>query len=88
MAVKKAEVTEVKEMEEKTAEYYEELVPVFLIKDNDKYKDDVTVTINGVNYQIQRGKEVMVPRKVAIVLENSSQQEAIAQQMIEKLSRN
>ena len=29
--------------------YYKELVPVMLIKDNFKYKDDVTVTVNGVN---------------------------------------
>ena len=55
--------------------YYKELVPVMLIKDNFKYKDDVTVTVNGVNYQIQRGVQVMVPRCVALALERARKQE-------------
>lgn len=32
---------------------------------------DVTVSINGYNYQIQRGVEVEVPESVAQVLQNS-----------------
>ena len=66
-------------------EYYDELVPVMLIKDNHKYKDDVTVTVNGVNYQIQRGVQVMVPRKVALVLERSRNQEVEAEAYMESL---
>lgn len=65
--------------------YYKELVPVMLIKDNNRYKDDVTVTVNGLNYQIQRGISVMVPRCVALVLERSQKQEMEAQAYVESL---
>ncbi|MBS6831696.1 MAG: hypothetical protein KH216_02500 [Clostridiales bacterium] len=56
-----------------------------LVKDNAKYKDDVTVTVNGVNYQIRRGVQVTVPRKVALVLERSRMQEAEAQAFMDSL---
>lgn len=65
--------------------YYNELVPVMLIKDNAKYKDDLTVTVNGTNYQIQRGVQVMVPRKVALTLERSRNQELEAQAYMDSL---
>lgn len=65
--------------------YYREPVPVMLMKDNNRYKDDVTVTVNGTNYQIQRGVSVMVPRSVALVLERSHQQELEAQAYVESL---
>ena len=68
-------------------DYYKELVPVMLIKDYNRYKDDVTVTVNGINYQIQRGVSVMVPRSVALVLERSHQQELEAQEYLESLKR-
>ncbi len=67
--------------------YYKELVPVMLIKDNNRYKEDVTVTVNGINYQIQRGVSVMVPRSVALVLERSHQQDMEAQAYVESLKR-
>lgn len=67
--------------------YYKELVPVMLIKDNNRYKEDVTVTVNGTNYQIQRGVSVMVPRCVALVLERSHQQELEAQAYVESLKK-
>lgn len=65
--------------------YYNEPVPVMLIKDNAKYKDDVTVTVNGINYQIQRGVQVMVPRKVALALERARKQELAAQEYMDSL---
>lgn len=68
-----------------TEAYYKELVPVMLMKDNSRYKDDVTVTVNGINYQIQRGVSVMVPRSVALVLERSHKQELEAQAYVESL---
>ena len=71
----------------KPEDFYKELVPVMLIKDNNRYKDDVTVTVNGTNYQIQRGVSVMVPRCVALVLERSRQQELEAQAYVESLKR-
>ena len=65
--------------------FYQEPVPVMLIKDNSRYKDDVTVTVNGTNYQIQRGVSVMVPRCVALVLERSHTHELEAQAYVESL---
>jgi hypothetical protein len=58
--------------------YMEERVPVHLFKDGEKYKDDVPVTVNGVTILIQRGKLVHIPRKFAIVLENSKRQDEFA----------
>ena len=46
-----------------------DLVPIRLFKDNDKYKDDVFVAVNGRSFQIKRGETVQVPAYVAEVLE-------------------
>lgn len=78
-------ISTVETAEERQKRYFNERVPVTLIKDGGKYKDDVTVTINGTNYQIRRGETVMVPRKVALVLERSRRQEMQAQQMLDDL---
>lgn len=78
-------MTAKKSKEKITEAYYNEPVPVMLIKDNSRYRDDVTVTVNGVNYQIQRGVSVMVPRCVALVLERSRRQETEAQAYVESL---
>lgn len=67
--------------------YYNERVPVMLLRDNSKYKDDVTVTVNGTNFQIKRGVQVMVPRSVALVLERSHRQEMDAQSFVDSLMR-
>ncbi len=64
--------------------FYDEPVSVMLIKDNSKYKDDVTVTVNGTN-KLQRGVNVSVPRKVALVLERSRKQELAAQVYMDSL---
>ena len=48
---------------------------IHLFKDNGRYKDDVFVGVNGVNYMIQRGVDVEVPPEVAEVLEHSQQQD-------------
>lgn len=66
-------------------EYYKQPVPLLLIKDNSKYKDDLTVTVNGTNYQIRRGIPVMVPRCVALAVERSRKQELKAQEYVESL---
>ena len=52
---------------------------------NWKKKDDLTVTVNGTNYQIKRGVEVMVPRSVALAIERSNKQEIEAEKYIESL---
>lgn len=66
--------------------YWNELVPVQLFKDNNKYKDDVFISVNGETCLIQRGPKVMIKRKFANVLENSSIQDYETSKLIEKKS--
>ena len=60
-------------------------VKIMLFKDSGKYKDDVTVGLNGKIYRIQRGREIEVPRAVAEILEHSNLQDRETAQMIETL---
>ena len=53
----------------------EEKVRIKLFKDNGRYKSDLFVSVNGMNYQIRRGVDVEVPAAVAEVLEHSQQQD-------------
>ena len=53
----------------------EEKVRIKLFTDNGRYKGDLFVSVNGVNYKIRRGVEVEVPRAVAEVLEHSQRQD-------------
>ena len=64
----------------------EELVPVRLFKDNEKYKDDVFVAVNGERVQIRRGEVVHIKRKYAEVLEQSMRQDTATANMIERQS--
>ena len=50
-------------------------VRVRLFKDNSRYKGDLFVSVNGVNYKIRRGVDVEVPPEVAEVLEHSQMQD-------------
>lgn len=71
-----------KEVEEKKSEpvaedpavlaWLEEKVPLMLFRDGKDYRDDVFVAVNGVRMQIKRGERVMVPRKIAMVIEESN----------------
>ena len=81
-----AKATENKETK-KDAAYYSELVTVKLFKDNDKYKDDVFVAVNGVGMIVPRGKEVQIPRKYAIALKNSEAQDSFAAQHSMELAK-
>lgn len=63
------------------------MVPVRLFKDNEKYKDDVFVAVNGKSYQIKRGETVMVPDFVAEVLERSTAQDQATANLIDRQSR-
>lgn len=45
----------------------EKNVRIRLFKDNSRYKGDLFVSVNGVNYKIRRGVEVEVPPEVAEV---------------------
>ena len=69
MAVKKAEETATTQAENS------ELVSIRLFKDNRRYKGDLFVSVNGVNYQIKRGVTVQVPPCVAEVIQHSMEQD-------------
>lgn len=69
-------------------DYYNELVSVKLFKDNNKYKDDVFVAVNGVGMIVPRGKEVKIPRKYAVALRNSEAQDSFAAEYTAQLSQS
>lgn len=66
--------------------YWNELVEVKLFKDNNKYKDDVFVAVNGENCVIKRGERVKIKRKFAAVLDMSDLQDYETSLLIEKKS--
>ena len=65
-----------------------ELVEVELFKDNDKYKDDVYVSVDGEHIQIKRGVKVKIKRKFAEVLANSEAQRKSAIRSMENFKNN
>lgn len=65
----------------------EELVSVRLFKDNDKYKGDVFVAVNGQSVLIRRGERVAIKKKFAQVLEQSLDQDQRTAGLIERESR-
>lgn len=67
-------MAEVKEKVAKT-ENLDELVKYRAFKDNDKYKDDITVIVNGKSWRIQRGVDVEIPRYVYNVIMQSEEQD-------------
>lgn len=71
-----------------SSSYFKKLVTVTLLKDNNNYKDDVTITYNGVNYQIKRGIPVQVPMFLKLILEDASRQQMSADAYSEKLSHD
>lgn len=77
---------EQKKANEERKAYWNEYVEVELFRDNNKYKDDVYVAVNGDNCNIQRGKRVKVKRKFAKTLETSSIQDFKTSELIDKKS--
>lgn len=76
------------ELVAKNEAYMKELVPVRLFVDNDKYKNDVVVAVNGVTYIIKRGVDVEVPRFVKEVIDNSIAQDGATARMLQGLSND
>jgi hypothetical protein len=64
----------------------DEEVEVYLFKDNNLYKDDLTVGVNGEIIKIKRGEKVMIKRKFKEVIDNSQYQDAHAADLNEELS--
>ena len=77
---------EQKKANEERKAYWNELVKVKLFRDNNKYKDDVFVSVNGENCVIKRGVEVEIKRKFAAVLDKSDLQDYETSMLIEKKS--
>ncbi len=77
---------EQKKANEERKAYWDELVKVKLFRDNNKYKDDVFVSVNGENCVIKRGIEVEIKRKFAAVLDSSDLQDYETSMLIEKKS--
>lgn len=67
-------------------DYLNERVPFRAFKDDNKYKDDIVVIVNGYAWQIQRGVTVMIPRHVLHAIENSERQKSEAANHAEALA--
>jgi len=68
--------------------YLEEYVEVMLFKDNDKYKDDLFVSVNGQTCLIKRGIPVKVKRKFALLIDSSQRQDLYAAQVAEQFAND
>lgn len=81
MAETKKTTANTKELgEAERAEFYAERVPVMVRRPEGSKDNFCTVTINGVNYQIEYGKEVFVPRCVKLILDESERNKEIAEE--------
>ena len=63
--------------------YLNEYVAIKLFRDNDRYRDDVYVAVNGRNCVIKRGEWVKVKRKCALVLDQSEIQDMKTAELLE-----
>lgn len=63
----------------------EEYVAIKLFRDNDRYKDDVFVAVNGERCQIQRGVRTMIKRKFLWAIQNQMRQDAAYADYIRQL---
>lgn len=67
------------------AKWLEQRIPFKAIKDNGDYKDDLVVIVNGQRFQIQRGKVVMIPRKVYLAIDAAERQLAEYSELVQGL---
>lgn len=70
--------------EQAQMDYMEEKVPFRAFKDNDKYKDDIFVSVNGENCIIKRGVEVKIKRKFYDVIKRQENQDDYTNSLIEE----
>ena len=69
---------------EEYEKYLNEYISVKLFKDNDRYRDDVYVAVNGQNCIIKRGEWVRIKRKFALVLDASEIQDMKTGEFMER----
>lgn len=67
-------------------DFLEEMVTVTFMKDNERYKEDIIVGINGYNYRIKRGVPVTIPRFVFGVISDSDRQSMVASNLSQSLA--
>jgi hypothetical protein len=81
--------TKVKEKEKAfdPNKWMNERVPYMAFKDDDKYKDDIVVIVNGRNFIIKRGELVYIPRYVLTVLESKDRELRSANRFIEEAKK-
>lgn len=75
---------QLREFLKKQEEYLNEYVEVRLFKDNEKYRDDVYVAINGKNCIIRRGVWTRIRRKFALLLDQSEIQDLRTAELMER----
>lgn len=63
-------------------QWLNEYVEIRLFKDNEKYKDDVYVAINGKNCVIKRGVWTRIRRKFALLIDQSEIQDLRTAELI------
>lgn len=81
--IENAKKEEKKRKREKAEKYLNEYVSIKLFRDNDKYKDDVYVAVNGKNCVIKRGEWVKIRRKFALVIDQSEIQDLKTAEFLE-----
>ena len=84
---KKTALQRAKQAAKEYEDYLNEYISVKLFKDNDRYKDDVYVAVNGQNCMIKRGEWVKIKRKFALVLDASEIQDMKTAEFIEREQR-
>lgn len=62
----------------------QEYVETEFFKDNEKYKDDITVCVNGKVWRIKRGITVRIPKNVYDVVRESHSQDVRTAMMCEQ----
>ena len=82
--IKKNEEERAREQAREYERYLNEYISVKLFRDNDRYKDDVYVAVNGNNCIIKRGEWVRVKRKFALVLDASEIQDMRTAEYLER----
>ena len=74
-------------MKAEAEKYLNEYVSIKLFRDNDKYRDDVYVSVNGKNCIIKRGEWVRIRRKFALVIDQSEIQDLKTAEFLENQQR-
>lgn len=80
MAETKTKASAAAEHEKELNEFYSEKVPVMVRRPEGSKENSFTVTLNGVNYQIEYGKEVFVPRAIKLIIDESERNKEKAEE--------